>query len=180
MTSRSRARRERANADAPASGTPPAPGERPPAPPRGPRARLRLRLPLLPTIAAAAGLVLLAAAWTTRLPPGPPREAEQAARFTVDIPADRLRVINSWERFFICYDLTDPAIVDLTLRANQRATGNLDFPGEKVIVELPSPVTAASPPPASAAEDELITAKNAVLGAALPERMASVRAQCGA
>lgn len=178
MTARSRARRERAagqtSLEAPPTIGAPA---RALSPPRQPRPRLRL--PLLPTIAAACGLTLLAAAWTTRLPPGPPREAEQAARFTLDIPADRLRVINSWELFFICYDLTDPAIVDLTLRANQRATGNLDFPGEKVIVELPSPATAATPPPASAAEEELIAAKNAILSAAVPERLASVRQQCG-
>jgi hypothetical protein len=177
MTARSRTRRERAAADAPALEPQSGSRESTPQSPSGPHRRLRL--PLLPTLAAAAGLTLLATAWTTRLPPGPPREAEKAARFTLDIPADRLRVINSWERFFICYDLTDPAIVDLTLRANQRATGNLDFPGEKVIVELPGPTTGASPPPASAAEEELIAAKNAVLGAALPERMASVRAQCG-
>ena len=126
------------------------------------------------------GLVLLAAAWTTRWPPGEPRARDQAARFTVDIPADRQRVINNWERFFICYDLAgDPRIVDLTLRANQRATGTLDFPVEKVIVELPS-ANASAEPLSSGGEEELVATKNAVLGAAVPERMAAIRQQCGA
>ena len=141
MSARSKARRERAAAPPPAA--PPAgngtPGT-PPPPPNAPQASTRrLRLPMLPLVAALLGLVLLAAAWTTRWTPGEPRVEDQAARFTVDIPADRQRVINNWERFFICYDLVgDPRIVDLTLRANQRATGTLDFPGEKVIVELPA------------------------------------------
>lgn len=175
MSARSRARRERA-----ASAPPPPPGQSGASANTRARPPRRLSLPMLPLLAAIIGIALIAAAWTTRWPPGAPRADESAVRFTVEIPADRQRVINSWERFFICYDLTDPGIVDPTLRANQRAHGNLDFPGETVIVELPSPASAASERPASGAEDELIAAKNAVLGAAVPERLASERRQCGA
>ena len=143
-------------------------------------ARSRLRLPVLPLLALALGLALLALAWTTRWTPGPPREEADTAGFTLDIPADQQRVINSWERFFICHDLLDPAVVDLTLRANQRATGSLDFPGDKVLVELPSPTRAgARDRPASGAEDELIAVRSSVLNAAVPERLAAVRRQCG-
>ncbi len=140
----------------------------------------RLRLPLLPVLAAALGLALLALAWTTRWTPGPPREEAQTTGFTLEIPTDQQKVINSWERFFICHDLLDPAVVDLTLRANQRATGSLDFPGDKVLVELPSPTRAAAAErPASGAEDELIAVRSSVLNAAVPERVAAVRRQCG-
>jgi hypothetical protein len=142
--------------------------------------RRKLRLPLLPMLAGGTGLLLIATAWTTRWTPGPPRETETAARFTLEIPQDQQRVINSWERFFICYDLLDPAVVDLTLRVNQRATGSLDFPGERVEVELPSAASANEQQrPDSGAEDELIAARQAVLGAAVPERLAQVRQQCG-
>lgn len=181
MSARSKARRERAAATPPVAptvapaGTADSPGE-PPRPTRPPR---QLRLPALPLLAGALGLVLLGAAWTTRWTPGEPRAAEQSASFTIDIPADRQRVINRWERFFICYDLAgDPRIVDLTLRANQRATGNLDFPAEKVIVELPASGADAVQPMSSGGEEELIAVKNAVLGAAVPERMAAIRGQC--
>ncbi len=179
MSARAKARRERSAAPPVVSGRTDILGApSPPAPPQPPARRLKL--PMLPVIAATLGLVLLAAAWTTRWTPGEPRAEDQAARFTVEIPADRQRVINSWERFFICYDLaSDPRIVDLTLRANQRATGNLDFPGEKVIVELPA-ADARAEALSSGGEEELIAAKNAVLGAAVPERMAAVRQQCGA
>lgn len=140
----------------------------------------RLNLPLLPVLAAALGVALLALAWTTRWTPGPPREEVDTTGFTLEIPADQQRVINSWERFFICHDLLDPAVVDLTLRANQRATGTLDFPGEKVLVELPSPTrTANAERPTSGAEDELIAVRSSVLNAAVPERLAGVRRQCG-
>lgn len=173
MSARSKARRERAAA-APASATPKA------APPTRGGPRRPLRLPMLPLVAALIGLLLLGIAWTTRWSPGAPAAIEQATRFTLDIPADRQRVIDSWERFFICYDLTDPAIVDLTLRANQRATGTLDFPREKVIVELPAPgANTETARPAEGSEDDLIAARNAVLGAAVPERLAAVRRQCG-
>lgn len=142
--------------------------------------RRPLRLPLLPVIAGVSGLLLLGTAWTTRWTPGEPRETETAARFTLEIPQDQQRVINSWERFFICYDLLDPAVVDLTLRANQRATGSLDFPGERVEVELPSgDASEEQQRPAGGGEEELITARQAVLNAAVPERMAQVRQQCG-
>lgn len=177
MSARSKARRERAAAPPPPPVAAPGRSETPGAPPTPAR---RLKLPMLPVIAAILGLVLLAAAWTTRWTPGEPRAEDQAARFTVEIPAGRQRVINSWERFFICYDLAgDPRIVDLTLRANQRATGTLDFPGEKVIVELPA-ANASAEALSSGGEEELIAAKNAVLGAAVPERMAAIRQQCGA
>ncbi len=181
MSARAKARRDRAAAQTPVvpptgTGTPGTPP--PPSAPRPPGRRLRL--PMLPVKAALLGLALLAAAWTTRWTPGEPRAEDQAARFTVEIPADRQRVINTWERFFICYDLAgDPRIVDLTLRANQRATGTLDFPGEKVIVELPA-ANASAEALTSGGEEELIAAKNAVLGAAVPERLAAVRQQCGA
>ena len=142
-------------------------------------ARKRPRLPLLPLLAAALGLALLAMAWTTRWTPGPPREQAQTTSFTLEIPLGQQRVINSWERFFICHDLLDPAVVDLTLRANQRATGSLDFPGEKVVVALPSPSrTADTERPVSGAEDELIAVRSSVLNAAIPERLAAVRQQC--
>ncbi len=138
-----------------------------------------LRVPLLPALAGAAGLILLFAAWTTRWSPGAPREAEQTTRFELEIPADRQRVINSWERFFVCYDLLDPAVVDLTLRANQRASGTLDFPREKVIVELPAPnATAAVERPPEGAEEELIEVRRSLLGAAVPERLAAIQRQC--
>jgi hypothetical protein len=137
------------------------------------------RLPLLPLLAAGFGLALLAMAWTTRWHPGAPREQAQTTSFTLEIPANQKRVINSWERFFICHDLLDPAVVDLTLRANQRATGSLDFPGEKVVVELPSPSRAADTDrPVTGAEDELIAVRGSVLNAAVPERLATVRQQC--
>jgi hypothetical protein len=142
-------------------------------------ARSRLSLPLLPLLAAGLGLALLLMAWTTRWHPGPPREEAQTTSFTLEIPANQQRVINSWERFFICHDLLDPAVVDLTLRANQRATGTLDFPGDKVVVELPSPGRAANAErPVSGAEDELIAVRGSVLNAAVPERLAAVRRQC--
>ena len=141
--------------------------------------RAALRLPLLPMVAGAAGLLLLGAAWTTRWTPGEPREAETSTRFTVEIAQDQQRVINSWERFFICYDLLDPAVVDLTLRANQRATGSLDFPGERIEVELPSGrAPDEQQRPTSGAEDEIIAVRHAVLNAAVPERMAQIRQQC--
>jgi hypothetical protein len=166
MSARSRRRRERAAAL--------------PAEVRDARSRPKLNLPLLPTLAAGAGLLLLGTAWTTRWSPGAPREAPHASRFTLQIPADQQRVINNWERFFICYDLLDPAVVDLTLRANQRATGTLDFPGDKVEVELPAPRAPgeAADPPASGAEDELLAVRRSVLGAAVPERLAAIREQC--
>ncbi len=143
------------------------------------RGRAQLRLPLLPLLAAGLGLALLTLAWTTRWTPGPPREAVETTGFTLEIPTDQQRVISSWDRFFICYDLLDPAVVDLTLRANQRATGSLEFPGEKILVELPSPRrNADAERPASGAEDELIAVRSRVLGAAVPERLAAIRQQC--
>lgn len=117
---------------------------------------LRRTIPRLPLLAGGAGLVLLAAAWTTRWPPGPPREADQSTQVTLEIPADRQRAISTWERFFACYDLRDPAIIELTLRANQRVNGSLDFPGERVIVEFPSAAAKAPPASASSAEEELV------------------------
>jgi len=147
-----------------APGTPRAPGT------------LRRPLPLLPILAAALGIGLLVMAWTTRWPPGPPREAEQATRFTLEIPADRQRVINNWESFFVCYDLRDPTVIELTLRANQRARGNLEFPGEQVVVELPT-VSAAAQPPESSAEEELIALRRTILDAA-PERLSAIQRQC--
>jgi hypothetical protein len=147
--------------------------------PQETRPRRSFRLPLLPAVAAGTGLLLLGTAWTTRWPPGEPREIDTAARFTMEIPQAQQRVINSWERFFICYDLLDPAVIDLTLRANQRVTGSLDFPGERVEVELPSGTAqAARPRPESGSEDELIAARQTVLGSAVPERLAQVRQQC--
>lgn len=143
-------------------------------------ARIGGRLPFLPLVAAALGVALLAFAWTTRWPPGPPDEQAQTSSFTLEIPAGQQRVINSWERFFICYDLLDPAVVDLTLRANQRATGTLDFPGDKVVIALPSPTRTGvdAERPASGAEDELIAARRAILDTAVPERLAALRRQC--
>lgn len=178
MSARSRARRARAGTAPPAESAAPVAGVAPPAP--ASRPPFRLRLPLLPLLAAAIGAALLLVAWSTRWTPGAPAAVAQATRFTLAIPADRQRVIDSWERFFICYELTDPAIVDLTLRANQRATGSLDFPREQVIVELPaSGAPAAAERPAAGDEDALLAARNAVLGAAVPERLAAVRRQCG-
>ncbi len=147
--------------------------------PQETRPRRTFRVPLLPAVAAGAGLLLLGTAWTTRWSPGEPREADTATRFTMEIPQDQQRVINSWERFFICYDLLDPAVVDLTFRANQRISGSLEFPGERVEVELPSGTARqAEAPPESGAEDELIAARQAVLSLAVPERLAQVRRQC--
>jgi hypothetical protein len=138
--------------------------------PSGPRRRR----PVLPLLAGGLGLALLATAWTTRWPPGPPREAEEATRVTIEIPAARQRAINSWERFFACYDLRDPAVIDLTLRVNQRANGNLDFPGEKVLVEFPSAATTAPRPSASSAEEELVGLSRRIQDAT-PDRQ-----RCGA
>ena len=164
MSARSRRRRARAEA-APA--------------PSGTRRRRPIRLPLLPMLSAAAALLLLGAAWTTSWAPGPSRATTSNSRFTLEIPASQQRVINSWERFFICYDLLDPNVIDLTLRANQRATGTLDFPGEKVEVELPSPASGAEgQAAATGAEEELIAVRQSVLGSAVPERLAQVRQQC--
>jgi len=142
--------------------------------------RARRRLPLLPLVATALGATLLATAWTTRWTPGPPRAEAQSASFTLEIPPEQSRVINSWERFFICHDLTDPAVVDLTLRANQRVTGTLDFPGEKVVVALPAPAGAGegAERPVTGAEDDLIAMRSRILGAAVPERLAAIRQQC--
>jgi len=144
------------------------------------RARRQINVPVLPAMAAGLGALLLLTAWTTRWTPGPPREAAATTQFTLEIPPDQQQVINSWERFFICHDLLDPAVVDLTLRANQRATGTLDFPGEKVLVELPSAGAGQrdAERPAGGAEDELIAVTRSVLGAAVPERLAAVRQQC--
>lgn len=164
MSERSRRRRARAEA-LPLESTAP---------------RTKRRLPPLPILAAITGLALLAVAWTTRWQPGAPAAVGDATRFTLDIPADRQRVINSWPRFFVCYDLLDPAVVDLTLRANQRATGTLDFPVEKVIVELPATsARGESERPASGAEEELIEVRRSVLDTAVPERLAALRRECG-
>lgn len=143
------------------------------APADGATAKRRLALPTLPLLAVGLGLMLLAAAWTTRWQPGPPREAEQATRVTLEIPADRQRVINNWERFFACYDLRDPAVIELTLRANQRANGSLDFPGERVLVEFPSAEAKAPPAAASSSEEELVALIRSIQEAA-PDRT-----QCG-
>ena len=164
MSARSRRRRARAEAT-------PAPA--------GTRPRRKLRLPMMPVLAAGAGLALLGAAWTTTWAPGASPAAVGNSRFTLEIPAAQQRVINSWERFFICYDLLDANVIDLTLRANQRATGTLDFPGEKVEVELPSPRQGAEGQAvATGAEEELIAVRQSVLGSAVPERLAQVRQQC--
>ena len=78
-------------------------------------------------------------------------------------------MINSWERFFICYDLIDPNVIDLTLKANQRVTGSLDFPRDKIEVELPAPARAeeAASPGATGAEEELIAVRRQILDAAV-------------
>lgn len=166
MTSRSQRRRDRAARVTPAT--------RP--------ARTRLpAIPALPLLAAGAGAALLMAAWTTRWAPGEGEDPTTQNRFTLEIPEAQQVRINSWERFFICYDLLDPAIIDLTLRNAQRAQGSLDFPaGGRVEVLLPAPGDAESGEAARAAtgEDELIAARQAVLGAAVPARMAQVRQQC--
>jgi hypothetical protein len=162
MSARSRRRRERAEA-LPATST---------------AARRARRVPSLPVLAAASGVALLGAAWMTRSAPGAARESAAAANhFTVQIPADQQRVINSWQRFFICYDLTDPYVIDLTLRANQRATGSLDFPGEKVEVELPAPGAAGAAPASSGAEDELIAVRQSVVGT-IAQGLAQAWQQC--
>ncbi|MFN3726686.1 MAG: hypothetical protein ACK4SZ_10310 [Allosphingosinicella sp.] len=136
------------------------------------------RMPLLPAAVALSAVAVLAAAWTTSWAPGEGRAAEPPTSFTLEIPAAQQRMINSWERFFICYDLLDPQIVDLTLRANQRATGSLDFPGERVEVQLPgAPAEDAAAPPAGG-EDELIRTRQSVLDSAVPARMAQIRQQC--
>lgn len=136
------------------------------------------RMPLLPAAVALSAIALLAAAWVTSWAPGEGRAAEPPTSFTLEIPAAQQRVINSWERFFICYDLLDPQIVDLTLRANQSATGSLDFPGERVEVQLPGPQADASAATPAGGEDELIRARQSVLDSAVPTRMAQVRQQC--
>lgn len=136
------------------------------------------RMPLLPGAVGLSAIALLAAAWTTSWAPGDGRGAEPPTAFTVEIPAARQRAINSWERFFICYDLLDPQIVDLTLRANQRATGSLDFPGERVEVQLPGAQAQDAAPTPAGGEDELIRARQSVLDSAVPARMAQVRQQC--
>jgi len=136
------------------------------------------RMPLLPAAVALSAIALLATAWTTSWAPGAGRAAEPPASFTLKIPAAQQRTINSWERFFICYDLLDPQIVDLTLRANQRATGSLDFPGERVEVQLPgSQADEGSAAPAGG-EEELIRTRQSVLESAVPARMAQIRQQC--
>ncbi|MDB5667484.1 MAG: hypothetical protein JWL74_434 [Alphaproteobacteria bacterium] len=136
------------------------------------------RMPLLPAAVALSATALLVTAWTTSWAPGEGRAAEPPTSFTLEIPASQQRVINSWERFFICYDLLDPKIVDLTLRANQRATGTLDFPGERVEVQLPGPQSEDAAATPAGGEDELIRARQSVLDSAVPARMARIRQQC--
>lgn len=136
------------------------------------------RMPLLPAAVGLSAIALLATAWTTSWAPGAGSAAEPPTSFTMEIPAAQQRVINSWERFFICYDLLDPQIVDLTLRANQRATGTFDFPGERVEVQLPGPQGDDAAPTPAGGEDELIRARQAVLDSAVPARMAQIRQQC--
>lgn len=148
---------------------------------RAARARMPTRPPRMSLLPAAVGLsavALLATAWTTSWAPGTGRAADPPTSFTLEIPAAQQRVITSWERFFICYDLLDPQIVDLTLRANQRATGSLDFPGERVEVQLPGPQADGSSQTAAGGEDELIRARQSVLDSAVPARMAQIRQQC--
>ena len=140
--------------------------------------RAEPRMALLPASVLISSLALLALAWTTSWAPGPGRPVTAPTRFTMDISPAQQRVINSWERFFICYDLLDPAIVDLTLRANQRATGSLDFPGERVEVELPASDRQSGEAGPVAPEDELIRVRQSVLGSAVPARMAQIRQQC--
>lgn len=165
--SRSQRRRERAARIAPVPGSSIAAGRRP--------------LPLLPLIATASGVALLATAWTTQWAPGEGAGTDTREHFVMEIPEGQQGVINSWERFFICYDLLDPAVVDATLRAAQRTSGTLDFPGARVEVVLPAPETEdEATPPAAANEDELIAARQAILGAAVPARVAQVRQQCAA
>ena len=163
-----RSRRRRARAEALPTGTPATPRQRRP-----------LSIPALPLATAGAALLLLGAAWTTSWAPGPPRATETRNRFTLELTPEQQRVINSWERFFICYDLLDPNVIDLTLKANQRATGSLEFPRDKIEVELPSPSTAATTQAsATGAEEELIAARRSILDAAVPARLAQVRQQC--
>lgn len=167
MTSRAQRRRERTARVAPTA--------RP--------ARTRLPgVPALPLIAAGAGAALLAVAWTTTWAPGPGEDPDAQNGFTLEIPEPQQAAITSWERFFICYDLLDPVIIDLTLRGAQRAQGSLEFPtGGRVQVVLPAPEGAedAAAGRAAAGEDELIAARQAILGAAVPGRMAQIRQQCG-
>ena len=136
------------------------------------------RMPLLPVAVGLSAIALLAAAWMTSWAPGEGSAAEPPTSFTMEIPAAQQRTINSWERFFICYDLLDPQIVDLTLRANQRATGSLDFPGERVEVQLPGPQAEDAATTPAGGEDELIRARQSVLESAVPARMAQIRQQC--
>lgn len=136
------------------------------------------RMSLLPAAVGISVIALLATAWTTSWNPGPGRAGAPPTSFTVDIPAAQQRSVNSWERFFICYDLLDPQIVDLTLRANQRATGSLDFPGERVEVALPAPEPEDGASPPAGGEDDLIRVRQSVLESAVPARMAQVRQQC--
>ena len=148
---------------------------------RAVRARMPTRPPRVSMLPAAVGLsaiALIATAWTTSWAPGAGRAADPPTSFTLQIPAAQQRVITSWERFFICYDLLDPQIVDLTLRANQRATGSLDFPGERVEVQLPGPQADEAAPTPAGGEDELIRARQSVLDSAVPARMAQIRQQC--
>lgn len=136
------------------------------------------RLPTLPLVAGAAGLALIGTAWTTRLAPGPARAStETAARFTVEIVPDQQRIINSWQRFFICYDLVDTNIIDSTLRANLRATGSLQFPGDKVEVELPAAGAARRATGSGGAEDELNQVRQSVIDAVTRDASAP-REQC--
>ena len=136
------------------------------------------RMPLLPAAVGLSAIALLATAWMTSWAPGAGRAADPPTSFTLEIPAAQQRVITNWERFFICYDLLDPQIVDLTLRANQRATGSLDFPGERVEVQLPGPQADEAAPTPAGGEDELIRARQSVLDSAVPARMAQIRQQC--
>jgi hypothetical protein len=141
--------------------------------------RAPFRLALLPLVSIGASAALLAAAWTTSWAPGERAEAARPTSFTLEIPAGRQGAINNWERFFICYDLLDPRIVDLTLRANLRATGTLDFPGARVEVALPPTEPQDETSAGGANEDELIAVRQSVLDSAVPARMNAVRAQCG-
>lgn len=187
MSARAERRRRREEALAgtapPVATAPEAAGREPPPRPPPPRVPARIpRLPFLPLLSGIVGAVLLAAAWATTLPPGEGRAATGPNRFVVDVPAEQQALINSWERFFICYDLLDRQIVDLTLRANQRATGSLDFPGPRVEVALPqaAAATPAAPPAAlpSGGEEELIAVQQSIFDAAVPERIGPVRQLC--